>query len=222
MTLTLYYNQNLPFTILQLTAGEMVALVLVRKHLINSINNVSKISERIISVTFQCNAVINITTYAPKETSSEQEKERFHNYLNDSVASIPQHNFVVMAGVFNARIGSKSHETNTNEQYLVDFCKEQDLISAFQFQPSRRNHMWTWEHPNMRSKAQIDQILMCKKWANTLRKCRAYFSVEIDSDHYIVTANIKISLRTPRKQFKKLYFGFFYTSNSTLFLIRCS
>ena len=43
---------------------------------------------------------------------------------------------------------------------------------------------------------------MRKKWANSLRKCRAYSNVEIDSDHCIVTANIKISLKTPRKQSK--------------------
>ena len=89
-----------------------------------------------MSVTFQCNPVINIiTTYAPTETSSEQEKEQFCNDVNDSVASIPQHNFVVIAGDFNACIRSTSHETspsvirsyayhdqtNTNGQYLVDF-----------------------------------------------------------------------------------------------------
>ena len=66
----------------------------------------------------------------------------------------------------------------------------------------QENHMWTREHPNRRSKAQIDHILMHKKWASSLRKCRAYSIIEIYSDHHIVTANIKISLRTPRKQSK--------------------
>ena len=41
-----------------------------------------------------------------------------------------------------------------------------------------------------------------KKSANSLRKYRAYSSVEIDSNPRIVTANIKISLRTPRKESK--------------------
>ena len=97
-------------------------------------------------------------------------------------------------------IGYAYHElTNKNGQYLVDFCEEQNLISCFHRQPHKRNHMWTWEHPNMRNKAQIDHILVRKKWANSVRKCRAYSSVEIDSDHRMVTANIKISLRTPKK-----------------------
>ena len=84
--------------------------ILVRKHLISSISNVSKISECIISATFQRNPVISITaTYAPTKTSSEQEKEQFYNDLNNNIASKPQHNFVVIAGDFNARIGSTSH-----------------------------------------------------------------------------------------------------------------
>ena len=50
--------------------------MLVKKHLTNSVSDVSKISERINSVTFRCNPVINImATYAPTETLSEQEIE---------------------------------------------------------------------------------------------------------------------------------------------------
>ena len=131
--------------------------LLVRKHLINSISNVSKISERIISVTFQCNPVINIiVTYEPTETSSEQEQEQSYNDLNDNIASILQHNFVVITEDFNACIGSTSHETSpsvlgsymyhdqtkTNDQYLVDFCGEQNLISVFHCQSHKRNCMW--------------------------------------------------------------------------------
>ena len=87
--------------------------MLVREHIINSISHISKISESILSATFQCNPLINIiATYAPTETSSEQEKGQFYSDLNDSVASIPQHNFVVIAGGSNTRIGSNSHETS--------------------------------------------------------------------------------------------------------------
>ena len=97
-------------------------------------------------MTFQCNPVIGIiVTYAPTETTLEQEKEQFYNYLNVSVASIPQHNFVVIAGDFNARIGSTTYHdhSNTNGQHLVDSCEEQNLISTFYHQTHKKNHMWT-------------------------------------------------------------------------------
>ena len=63
-------------------------------------------------------------------------------------------------------------------------------MSGFHHQPHKRNHMWIWEHANMKSKARIDHIQMRKKWVNSLKKCRACSSVEIDSDHPIVTVNI--------------------------------
>ena len=37
-------------------------------------------------------------------------------------------------------------------------------------------------------------ILIRSKWVNSIRNCRAYSSVELDSDHRIVTATIKVSL----------------------------
>ena len=57
--------------------------------------------------------------------------------------------------------------------------------------------MWTWEHPDGVHRAQIDHILLRGKWKNSIRKCRAYSSVELGSDHRIVTAKLKISLRVP-------------------------
>ena len=105
-----------------------------------------------------------------------EKKKQFYNDKNDSVASTPQHNSVAIAGDFNARIGSTSHDTspsvlgsymyheqtNTNGQYLVDFWEQQNLISAFHRQTHKRNHMWAWEHPKIKSKAQIDHLLMRK------------------------------------------------------------
>ena len=57
--------------------------------------------------------------------------------------------------------------------------------------------MWTWEHPDGVHRAQIDHILLRGKWKNSIRKCRAYSSVELGSDYRIVTAKLKISLRVP-------------------------
>ena len=37
-------------------------------------------------------------THAPAETSSEHENEQFYNGLNETVASIPKQNFVIIAG----------------------------------------------------------------------------------------------------------------------------
>ena len=46
-------------------------------------------------------------------------------------------------------------------------------------------------------RAQIDHILLREKWRNSIRKCRAYSTTNLDSNHRIVTANLKISIQVP-------------------------
>ena len=46
------------------------------------------------------------------------------------------------------------------------------------------------------SKAQIDYVFRNKKWKNSAMNCEAYSSFEgVSSDHWIVTAKIRLSLR---------------------------
>ena len=45
----------------------------------------------------------------------------------------------------------------------------------------------------------IDHILINSKWVNSPRNCRAYNSVELDSDHRIVSIHLLTSLRSNKK-----------------------
>ena len=64
--------------------------------------------------------------------------------------------------------------------------------------PQPPGHQWTWEHPEG-NKSQLDHIILRGKWINSLQSCRSYSTVELDSDHRILTAKLKRSRRTPRK-----------------------
>ena len=55
--------------------------------------------------------------------------------------------------------------------------------------------LWTYTYAK-NSKAQIDYVLINKKWKNSAINCEAYSSFEgVSSDHRIVTAKIRLSLR---------------------------
>ena len=59
----------------------------------------------------------------------------------------------------------------------------------------REGKLWTYTYAN-NSKAQIDYVLINKKWKNSAINCEAYSSFEgVSSDHRIVTAKIRLSLR---------------------------
>jgi len=49
-----------------------------------------------------------------------------------------------------------------------------------------------------------DMILIRKKWATSVQQCRTFQGADLDSDHSLVMANIKIKLKKKHKaQFRK-------------------
>ena len=64
----------------------------------------------------------------------------------------------------------------------------------------REGKLWTYTYAN-NTKAQIDYILINKKWKNSALNCEVYSSFEgVSTDHRIVTAKIRLSLRKNAKR----------------------
>ena len=105
----------------------------------------------------------------------------------------------------NAQIGKNRHikyslhnTSNRNGQYLTDFMIENRLTCLNTNYQKREGKLWTYTYAN-NSKAQIDYVLINKKWKNSAMNCEAYSSFEgVSSDHRIVTAKIRLSLRRNR------------------------
>ena len=61
--------------------------------------------------------------------------------------------------------------------------------------PKKEGKLWIYTYAN-NSKAQTDYVFINKKWKNSAINCKAYSSFEgVSSDHRIVTAKIRLSLR---------------------------
>lgn len=157
-----------------------------------------------------------------KLEKSLSEKQKFATDLRNALDKIPAHNVLIVLGDFNARIGEDSHsiyphiigpyayhqDTNDNGQRLIDICETHKLRPAFSRFKHNRQRLWTWEHPDQTEKenqpkrynfAQLDHVLINSKWVNSLRNCRAYSSINLESDHRIVCTKLTISLRTQQK-----------------------
>ena len=64
----------------------------------------------------------------------------------------------------------------------------------------REGKLWTYTYAN-NAKAQIDYVLINKKWKNSALDCEAYSSFEgVSTDYRIVTAKIRLSLRKNAKR----------------------
>ena len=87
------------------------------------------------------------------------------------------------------------NRSNRNGQHLTDFMTENRLICLNTNYQKRKGKLWTYTYAN-NSKAQIDYVFINKKWKNSAINCEAYSSFEdASSDHRIVTAKIRLSLR---------------------------
>ena len=90
---------------------------------------------------------------------------------------------------------SRHNMSNGNGQHLTDFMIENWLTCLNTNYQKMEGKLWTNTYAN-NSKTQIDYVFIIKKWKNSTINCEAYSSFEgVSSDHRIVTAKIRISLR---------------------------
>ena len=131
-----------------------------------------------------------ISCYSPTNVSEETELVTFYVELSSLVRSIPKHNMLVIGGDMNAQIGKNGnnkyslHNTsNRNGQHLTDFMIENRLACLNINYQKREGKLWTYTYAN-NTKAQIDYVLINKKWKNSALNCEAYSSFEgVSTDH---------------------------------------
>ena len=185
----------------------------ISKPIYRCIQKVEVISERILHATFHGNPRLSVTVvYAPTECGQSTAKDNFYASLAEHLEQLKRRDINLVVGDFNARIGTDSHhthhevvgrycyhdQTNDNGERLVNLCVEHNLRPAQSRFPHPLGRLWTWNHP-AGSKHQLDHILINSKWVNSLRNCRAYNSVELDSDHRIVSIHLLTRLRSNKK-----------------------
>ena len=178
--------------------------VMIEKSIESALSEIKPWNERIVIAHFIGNpAVTIITHYSPVEGSKEAE-EHYDN-LSAAISEVPKHNLLMIMGDFNAHLGKEAgkytfHEkTNKNGSIMKDFVQENGLIVTNTSFQKKEGKLWTFISDMSGHKSQVDFILVNKKWKNSVKNCEAYNSFSsMGSDHRIVTAKVKLSLRTCR------------------------
>ena len=103
----------------------------------------------------------------------------FNAHIDKSVVRFPYHD-----------------DFNNNGKLMKDFIQETDLLVANGRYQKKKGKLWTFISDMSGTKTQIDYILVNKKWKNSIHNCESYNSFSsVGSDHRIVTAKVKMSLR---------------------------
>ena len=180
--------------------------ILVSKSVESALGSVQKWNDRILVAEFNGNPNTTIIVhYSPCEGSPDAEEH--YNNLNAAAASIPKHNVLLVVGDFNGHIG-KTHTqhtyhatTNKNGQHVIDFAEEADMLITNTNYKKKRGKLWTYISDMSGTRTQVDYILIRRKWKNSVKNCEAYNTFSsVGSDHRILTATLKLSLRVTKKQ----------------------
>ena len=165
-----------------------------------------KVSNRIIVAEFNSNPKTTfVACYSSTNVSDETDADYFYSSLSRTIQGTPVHNFLIVAGDFNAQIGTDnvriSYHQSTNRigNKLFDLLLQNNLLATNTMFMKKPNKLWTFQHPSG-SKSQIDFILVRNKWKNSIRNSQAYSSFSsVGSDHRVVSVNINLSLRSSKK-----------------------
>ena len=119
---------------------------------------------------------------------------------------MPLSNSDMIIGDFNVKVGEDQLDNwpnvsgkyglgNSNQrgQELLQFCAINGLtVSNTLFRHSMKRRA-TWISPDNQTLNQIDYIIIKEIWKPKLKNCRAFYSAEIGSDHFLLFANFVIS-----------------------------
>ena len=188
--------------------------IYLRDRLHKLLKSYTRVSDRILLAYLDTNPQIVLAAiYAPTECAPDTDKDDFYEDLNAALESIEPLCMTIIAGDFNARVGLDSHdtcpssvgrhlyhsETNDNGTRLTSLCQSSSLKLAQSNFEQRPGRLWTWTHPGGNHRAQLDHILVNSKWINSVRNCRAYSTVNVQSDHRILCCSLRTSMRTIAK-----------------------
>jgi exonuclease III len=179
------------------------------------------LSERLLIARFQAQSSMTITVvaaYAPTETSSSAEQQAFDLQLHAALAAVPGRDVVVLLGDFNAQIGSdcSTHgqvrgphtvqpvAANSNGSRLLDTALAHNLVIANTLFPHKRIHMYTHVAPaapgQQGLERVLDYILFSKRFRSSIRDCRVFRGVDLDSDHRLLVMTLQLRFSSSRGQ----------------------
>lgn len=190
-------------------AGVMICVH--KKHR-NKIKTYNIWHERIISVRMEMEQehITIIGTYAPEEGRREELNDDFYECLQKVIQRMNPEDYVILAGDMNARVGNRKvsraigtfglPEVNRNGERLTDFCIYNQLRAMNTFFRHKEKHKITWSARG--SYSLIDYVIANEKAAKRCIDVRSYRGADVGSDHYLVQASFRLTLKQKKRNTK--------------------
>ena len=169
------------------------------------------VNERFLKIkldTSWCRTTV-VVVYAPVDAAADEEKDEFYGDLRQVLRTVTRHDMLIFMGDLNAKVGRETAafpgtigrhslhaDSNDNGYRLAIFAAEHGLVIGMCTLLDHRDaHKATWVSPDLRTRNQIDHILISGKFRRSLRDVRAQRGADCNSDYFMVPASIHMKLK---------------------------
>ena len=140
-----------------------------------------------------------VQCYAPTIIANEDS-------LQETIDTIPNRDLQVIMGDMNAKVGKNSTPNKTcgcfglgeqNEcgERLIEFCSANNMLITNTMFEHHPRHLYTWTSPDMKTRNQIDYIILNQKWKSCVKNVKTRPGADCNSDHQLLAAEIKLQLK---------------------------
>ncbi|XP_042885955.1 craniofacial development protein 2-like [Penaeus japonicus] len=169
----------------------------------------SPISDRILKLRIQAKPhnITIVQCYAPTSTANEDEINSFYDSLQETIDSIPNRDLQVIMGDMNAKVGKNPTpnktcgrfglgEKNERGDRLIEFCSANNMLITNTMFEHHPRHLYTWTSPDMKTRNQIDYIILNQKNGKScVKNVKTRPGADCNSDHQLLAAEIKLQLK---------------------------
>ena len=90
-------------------------------------------------------------------------------------------------------------EMNGNGERWADFCQTNELVMAGTLFSHKDCHKRTWMSPDGSNLNQLDHVAFSKGWRCSLQDVRVMRGADVESDHHLLMAKVRIKIAKVRK-----------------------
>lgn len=174
------------------------------------------VNERIILTKLQekSNEVLIVQIYGFTEDAEREDVEEFYELLESTIKEHKKNNDkVIIMGDFNARVGNKKcsnivgnyglGQRTVNGDRLIEFCNKQQMCITNTWFEQKESARYTWTSPDLRTKNQIDYILVNFRYRNSIQNSKSRPGADCGSDHNPVLVKTRTKLKIIKKKNKR-------------------
>ena len=182
--------------------------IILNPELQENVTEVVRIDDRLMGLKLKIWHIIS--TYAPQQGCTEEEKEAYRDKLEGYMERIPRTEKIVRAGDMNAQVGENCdgyeglhgglgfRRRNLEGERLLEAAEATDMTILNTMFKKRRNHLITYKSGG--NGAQIDYIMVRKEDRKLLMDCKVITGEPVVTQHRLLMADLRMKVEKKRRK----------------------